>query len=151
MVLGRIFGGGQKRRQEAEEAENFRRGLEGPMAALWDLVAQMPVDQASKMLLRQKIMSRDKGELERVLQNVIYPKLDPNWQDRIKMLGRSEGWMSFDEFKASNDIQPSDRPSILIRSCQLGSSLGYITFWRTRSSSPLSRDIIFWRSSIFDA
>ena len=101
MVLGRIFGGGKKRRQEAEEAENFRRGLEGPMAALWDLVAQMPVDQASKMLLRQKIMSRDKGELERVLQNVIYPKLDPNWQDRIKMLGRSEGWMSFDEFKAS--------------------------------------------------
>lgn len=67
MVFGKIFGGDKERRQEAEEAENFRRGLEAPMRALLDLIFDMPVDRTSKLLLRQKIIERDKGELERVL------------------------------------------------------------------------------------
>jgi type IV secretory pathway TraG/TraD family ATPase VirD4 len=100
MVFGKLFGsGGNKRRQEAVEAENFRQGLEAPMRALLDLIHDMPVDRASKLLLRQKIIQRDKGELERTLQNVILPKLDPAWQARIKELGKSEAWMTFLEFR----------------------------------------------------
>ena len=64
MVFGKLFGGGEKKRHQAQETENFRRGLEAPMRALLDLTDEMPLDGPTKMLLRQKIVERDKGELE---------------------------------------------------------------------------------------
>src|SRR6056297_1059270 len=108
MVLGKLFGGGKRRRHEAKEAENFRRGLEAPMRALLDLIHDMPLDGPAKMLLRQKIVERDRSELERVLQNVVLPKLDTEWQGRIKNIGKTEAWMTFPELAETPMCQRKD-------------------------------------------
>jgi len=116
MVFGKLFGGGdRKRRQEAEEAENFRRGLEAPMRALLDLIHEMPLDGPAKMLLRQRIIQRDKGELERTLQNVILPKLDPAWQARLKDIGKTEAWMTLPELAKTPmcERKDTDRAHVL--------------------------------------